>query len=54
MRRYENDNIKIPKKYSKMTLEELEAEEKRLYEKYKSQKPNHKKKPYTGKVKLCI
>ena len=36
---YENDNIKIPKKYWKMSIEELEAEQEVIREKYKSQKP---------------
>lgn len=51
---YENDNIKIPRKYWKMSIEELEAEQEAIREKYKSQKPYPQKKPYTGKVKIYL
>lgn len=51
---YENDNIKIPKKYWKMSIEELEAAQEAIREKNKLKKPYPPKKPYTGKVKFYL
>lgn len=44
MTAYENDVLVIPKKFQKMTISELEAEEKKLLAKLKKHKPLKKEK----------
>ena len=54
MRYILNDNIKIPHKYWVMSIEELEEEQKILYEKYQAKKPSVSKPKNPSSVKVFL